>query len=112
MERACLRVGIALGASALALWLQRPAARNSDELAAERILELSRLSEGREYEKQFSAQTEAGGRRFPDFVVHLPGGRDIVIDSKMPLLAYLRVANAADDAACSTALAEHVTALR
>ncbi len=82
------------------------------ELVVERILEMSGLTAGREYEKQFSAQTEAGGRRFPDFVVHLPGGRDIVIDAKLPLLAYLRSAAAADDAARGAALAEHVTALR
>jgi DNA recombination protein RmuC len=82
------------------------------EVVVERILEMSGLSEGREYEKQFSAQTETGGRRFPDFVVHLPGGRDIVIDSKLPLLAYLRAAAAADDVTRSAALAEHVAAVR
>ncbi len=82
------------------------------ELVVERILELSGLAEGREYEKQFSAQTEAGGRRFPDFVVHLPGGRDIVIDSKLPLMSYLRADAATDDAARASALSEHVIALR
>jgi DNA recombination protein RmuC len=82
------------------------------EMVIERILEMSGLEEGREYEKQFSAQTEAGGRRFPDFVVHLPGGRDIVIDAKVPLLAYLRAAEATDDGLRTAALAEHLTAVR
>ena len=85
---------------------------NWGELVVERILELSGLVEGREYEKQLSAQSEDGGRRVPDFVVHLPGGRDIVIDSKLALNAYLRATAAATEEARAAALAEHVAALR
>lgn len=77
-----------------------------------RILELSGLTAGREYEAQFSAQSEDGARRFPDFVVHLPRGRDIVIDSKVSLVAYLRATSAADEAARAAATAEHVAAVR
>jgi len=82
------------------------------QMVIERILEMSGLAEGREYETQFSGQTEAGGRRIPDFVVHLPGGRDIVIDSKVPLLAFLRASGATEEGARATALAEHVAAVR
>lgn len=85
---------------------------NWGELVVERILELSGLTEGREYDKQLSAQTEDGERRIPDFVVHLPGGRDIVIDSKLALNAYLRATAAVTEEARVAALAEHVAALR
>ena len=44
--------------------------------------------------------------------MHLPGGRDIVIDSKLALNAYLRATAAATDEARAAALAEHVAALR
>jgi DNA recombination protein RmuC len=101
-------------ASALASALkgQSKTRGNWGELVVERILELSGLAEGREYHKQVSAQSEDGGRRVPDFVVHLPGGRDIVIDSKLALNAYLRATAAATEEARAAAMAEHVTALR
>ena len=112
LQRLNQQVSTEANALATALTGQSKTRGSWGELVVERILELSGLTEGREYEKQFSAQTDAGGRRFPDFVVHLPGGRDIVIDSKLPLLAYLRAAEAADVAARTAALSEHVAALR
>jgi DNA recombination protein RmuC len=97
---------------AVALKGQSKTRGNWGELVVERILELSGLTQGREYEKQLSAQAEDGGRRVPDFVVHLPGGRDIVIDSKLALNAYLRASAATDDAARASSLTEHVSAVR
>ncbi len=85
---------------------------NWGEMILERILELSGLTRGREYETQFSASTGDGERRQPDAVVHLPDQRDIVIDSKVSLTAFVRATEAADDAARSRALAEHVQSVR
>ena len=99
-------------ALATALKGQSKTRGNWGELVVERILELSGLTPGREYDKQLSAEAEDGGRRVPDFVVHLPGGRDIVIDSKLALNAYLRATAAATDEARAAALAEHVAAMR
>ena len=82
------------------------------ELILERILELSGLEKGREYETQFAARDEAGQRYRPDVVVHLPGGRDIIIDAKASLSAYARFSEAADEAAREAALAAHVASLR
>jgi DNA recombination protein RmuC len=82
------------------------------ELILERILELSGLEKGREYETQFSSRDESGRRYRPDAVVHLPGGRDIVIDAKVSLTAYTRLAEAADDTAREAALAAHLASLR
>jgi DNA recombination protein RmuC len=99
-------------ALATALKGQSKTRGNWGELVVERILELSGLTLGREYERQLSAEAEDGGRRVPDFVVHLPGGRDIVIDSKLALNAYLRATAATTDEARAAALAEHVAAMR
>ncbi len=82
------------------------------ELILERILELSGLEKGREYETQFATRDEAGQRYRPDVVVHLPGGRDIIIDAKASLSAYVRFGEAVDDAAREIALAAHVASLR
>ncbi|MDR3416270.1 MAG: DNA recombination protein RmuC, partial [Nevskia sp.] len=82
------------------------------ELILERILELSGLEKGREYDTQASHRDEAGHLLRPDAVVHLPGGRDIVIDAKVSLTAYTRLSAAADEAERALALAEHVASLR
>lgn len=82
------------------------------ELILERILELSGLQEGREYQTQFAARDQDGGRYRPDAVVHLPGGRDIVVDAKVSLTDYLRYCEAADEVARAAALAAHVGSLR
>lgn len=82
------------------------------ELILERIFEMSGLMRGREYETQFSATTEDGNRRRPDAVVHLPDGRDVVIDAKVSLTAYARAVSAASDAEREMALAEHVASVR
>jgi len=82
------------------------------ELILERILELSGLEKGREYETQFATRDEAGQRYRPDVVVHLPGERDIIIDAKASLSAYARFSEAVDEAARELALAAHVASLR
>jgi DNA recombination protein RmuC len=82
------------------------------EMILERILELSGLEKGREYETQFAARDEAGQRYRPDVVVHLPGGRDIIIDAKVSLTAYARLAEAAGEVEREAALAAHIGSLR
>lgn len=82
------------------------------EMILERIFELSGLEKGREYETQFSTRDDSGRRYRPDAVVHLPGGRDIVIDSKVSLTAYARLADAADEPARAEALAAHLVSMR
>lgn len=70
---------------------------NWGEVILERILERSGLTEGREYEKQFSVLGENGSRLQPDVVIHLPDQKHIVIDSKVSLVAYERLVNAAEE---------------
>ena len=71
----------------------------------------ARLAAGREYEIQASRANEDGLRRQPDVIVHLPEGRDVVIDAKVSLVAYERFHACADDAREQHA-AQHVAALR
>jgi DNA recombination protein RmuC len=82
------------------------------ELVLERILELSGLEKDREYQTQFTGRDESGQRYRPDAVVHLPGGRDIIVDAKVSLTAYTRLAEAAGEAERASALAAHVASLR
>jgi DNA recombination protein RmuC len=82
------------------------------ELVLERVLELSGLERGREYEVQTSFKDEEGSRYRPDVIVHLPEGRDIIIDSKVSLVHYERYCSAEDEDERRTALAQHIASLR
>jgi DNA recombination protein RmuC len=87
---------------------------NWGELVLERVLEQSGLTNGREYETQVHLKDKYGGLqgRFPDIVVHLPEGRDVIIDSKVTLNAYERFVNAGDPVEKAAALKEHINATR
>ncbi len=82
------------------------------ELILERVLEKSGLEKGREYETQVSITSEDGSRSLPDVILHLPEGRDMVIDSKVSLKAYERFTSAENDDIRAAALSEHVASLR
>ena len=67
---------------------------NWGEIVLERILEESGLREGMEYETQGSFKGEEGNTLRPDVIIHLPQEKDIVIDSKVSLVAYERFMSA------------------
>lgn len=85
---------------------------NWGELVLERILSESGLRNGHEYEVQKSVTNEEGKRYQPDVVVHLPNNKDIVIDSKVSLIAHEKVVNAPTKDARQRALKEHVNSLK
>ncbi|HHY0377774.1 DNA recombination protein RmuC [Vibrio parahaemolyticus] len=85
---------------------------NWGEVVLARVLAESGLREGHEYETQVNLQSEAGKRYQPDVIVHLPQNKQVVVDSKMALVAYERYFNAETDAECDRALSAHLTALR
>ncbi|HET6545741.1 MAG TPA: DNA recombination protein RmuC, partial [Rhodanobacteraceae bacterium] len=82
------------------------------ELILERLLEASGLQRGREYETQQALRDDDGGRPRPDVIVHLPEGRDLVIDAKVSLTAYERCCAAVDEAGRARFLRQHVDSMR
>src|SRR5512147_2702668 len=81
------------------------------ELQLRRVVELAGMLDHCDFHEQQTVEGDAGRLR-PDLVVHLPGGRDVVVDAKAPLAAYLDAAEAKDDATRAAKLAEHARQLR
>lgn len=82
------------------------------EMILANILERSGLREGEEYETQAHRTGTDGERLRPDVVVRIPGGRSLVVDSKVSLVAYADAVNAETDAEAAAARKRHVTSLR
>ena len=85
---------------------------NWGEMVLERVLEVSGLRRGHEYDVQQSFYNEEGARLQPDVIVHLPEDKDIVIDSKLSLNAYEQYCSAATEDARALAMKQHVNAVR
>ncbi|WP_230460567.1 DNA recombination protein RmuC [Sansalvadorimonas verongulae] len=85
---------------------------NWGELVLDRVLEESGLREGHEYIRQVSLKNEEGGRQQPDVIVHLPDGKDVIVDSKVSLIDYSRSVEADAEEERGRALAAHVQCLR
>lgn len=60
----------------------------------------------------FDEQVTVEGRLRPDLVIHLPNGRDVVVDAKVSLDAYLKAVEAGDDAERSRCLSDHARQVR
>lgn len=77
--------------------LRRPDVRGRwGEITLKRLVELSGMTARVDFTEQASQLTETGIIR-PDMIVHLPERRDIVVDVKTPLDAYLAAVEAPDD---------------
>ncbi|MCH2176534.1 MAG: DNA recombination protein RmuC [Lentisphaeria bacterium] len=85
---------------------------NWGELILERILEESGLQKGEEYLREQSFNLKDGGRYRPDVIVKLPDHKDVIIDSKVSLVAYERYCSSESDSKREAALAEHVLSVR
>ncbi len=85
---------------------------NWGEVILERILERSGLTEGREYEKQFSVIGENGSRLQPDVVINLPEQKHIVVDSKVSLVAYERLVNSNDETDRIKYIKDHLLSIK
>jgi len=78
----------------------------------ETILENSGMQLGVHYETQASQVNEAGQTQRPDVIVHCPGARDIIIDSKVSLTAYSSYISAHDKAEADQYEKENYDSLR
>ena len=85
---------------------------NWGEFILEKLLEDSGLTKGREYTTQANKTDEEGRRRAPDVVVHLPEGRDIIIDSKISLVAYEAYHNSESNLQKSRFLKKHLASMK
>ena len=66
-------------------------------LASENILDSVGLREGQEYHTQKAYKDIEGNLQKPDVIVHMPGNRDIIIDSKVSLSSWHDYSNTKED---------------
>ncbi|RKS53296.1 DNA recombination protein RmuC [Gillisia mitskevichiae] len=85
---------------------------NWGEMVLERVLERSGLQKDSEYFVQQNFHNENGKRVMPDVVIHLPGDKKMIIDSKVSLNAYERYMNDEDDFQKGTHLKNHVISVK
>ena len=85
---------------------------NWGEIVLENILEQSGLREGVEYELQATLKSSDGKSYRPDVVIHMPQNRDIIIDSKVSLVAYERFISSDDVDLKEKALKEHISSIK
>ena len=78
------------------------------EMTLRNVMEQAGLSGHCDFNEQVTDQTEDGRQR-PDAVIHLPGGRQIVVDSKVSLEAYMAAASADDPTQRNIHLKSHAT---
>lgn len=85
---------------------------NWGEMILEKVLERSGLRKGIEYNTQGAFRDEDNRLFKPDVIVHLPDSKDIIIDSKVSLLAYERFCSTEDDQERTAAIKQHTGAVR
>jgi DNA recombination protein RmuC len=85
---------------------------NWGELVLERVLEESGLRKDYEYFVQTSSRDAEGKIKRPDVVIRLPDGKDVIIDSKVNLVAYEQAVASEVDEEREQYLRQHLTALR
>jgi DNA recombination protein RmuC len=81
------------------------------ELTLRRVVELAGLAAHCDFDEQVTLKGSAGALR-PDMVVHLPGQRDVVVDAKVSLAAYLDAVDATRPEERSAALMRHAAQMR
>jgi DNA recombination protein RmuC len=87
--------------------LRRPDVRGQwGEITLRRLVELSGMTAHVDFTEQQHQKTDTGAIR-PDMIVHMPEQRDIVVDVKTPLDAYLKAVEAQDDEERAAQLRRH-----
>jgi DNA recombination protein RmuC len=103
-------------AQALVTALRRPEARGRwGELQLRRTVELAGMTARCDFDEQVTVAgdaTSSGAGQRPDMVINLAGGKHIVVDSKVPLAAYLDAVGAGSDQVREARLEAHARHLR
>jgi DNA recombination protein RmuC len=98
--------------SSLVKALRQPTVRGRwGEMQLKRVVEMAGMLEHCDFVEQPTGTSEDGRLR-PDLIVKLPGGKQVVIDAKAPIAAYLEAAEAADDDARAAHLGRHAQLVR
>jgi adenine/guanine phosphoribosyltransferase-like PRPP-binding protein len=82
------------------------------EMILDSLLEHSGLQKGVHYSTQESVKDDEGRNQRPDVILSLPEGKQIIIDSKVSLTAYVEWNSAEEGAAREAALVAHVASVR
>lgn len=92
--------------------LRSPIARGRwGEIQLRRVVELAGMLQHCDFTEQNHLEGEDGNLR-PDLIVHLPGGRQVVVDAKAPLEAYLEAIQTQDESVRASKLADHARHVR
>ncbi len=98
--------------AALVKALRQPAARGRwGEMQLRRVVEMAGMLAHCDFVEQASLHSDDGVQR-PDLLVRLPGDKQIIVDAKAPLNAYLHAVEASDDAERQRYLLKHAAELR
>jgi DNA recombination protein RmuC len=81
------------------------------EIALRRLVEFAGMLDQCDFEEQVMAEGD-GGRLRPDMIIHLPGNRSVVVDSKVPLNAYLQIFETEDHGQQKIFLDQHILAIK
>jgi DNA recombination protein RmuC len=88
--------------------LKRPQVRGAwGEMQLRNCVTAANMTEHVDFVSQLSVSGPDGSRLRPDLVVHLPADRDVVVDAKVPMEAYLRALDATDEAEQRQLLRQH-----
>jgi DNA recombination protein RmuC len=99
-------------ASTLSRALRTPAVRGRwGEMQLRRVVEIAGMLHRCDFDEQPAMQGE-NGRLRPDLIVHLPGGKKIVVDAKAPLEAFLDAQEMPDEEARAAKLQAHTRQVR
>jgi DNA recombination protein RmuC len=92
--------------------LRTPAVRGRwGEMQLRRVVEIAGMVQRCDFDEQPVLNGD-NGRQRPDLIVHLPGGKQIVVDAKVPLEAFLDAQEAADDELRTSRLRTHARRVR
>lgn len=85
---------------------------NWGECQLSRVLEISGLRKGIDYDTQSSYHDENKNLYRPDVIIHLPENRDIIVDSKVSLVDYLAAVNSEDETEIQQNLRKNAASLK